>query len=75
MKTKIVGKDKSGVKKEQVVNDKQLLDILLNFAGGGYSTSQTAKAMLNKAKLNDGETVKLKYGKNFYTFIPLPGNT
>lgn len=67
-KFEITGKNKEGIKKTTICNNTQLIDILLNFAGGGWTTSQTVTAMTNRLKLIDNKQIKLKYRNCFYMF-------
>lgn len=60
-----------GKPEERIINSKQLVDILLNFAGGGYSTSQTINAMQNKHKIDNNEQVTINYKNNQVNFIKL----
>lgn len=54
-----------------VVSNKQLLDILINICGGGYTTSQTVKAMHSLHKIDAGKKVRLKYRGEIVIFNKL----
>ena len=71
-KYSVTGKDKQGIKKTAILNHNQMIEILLNFAGGGYTENQTRKAIIDYHTLRDSGMIKRKYKNTFYTFKLLP---
>ena len=59
---------------DKPVNSKQVVAMLLELAGGGYTTSQTIKAMTNKGKLDNGQKVSLKYKDKILHFSKIGVN-